>query len=117
MNNHRRTADELTAEIALTREQLGETVQALAAKTDVKARAQDRIETVRHELAGRTGSLVATARQVTPTSAAAGGRQLSSTARAKPLPFAAAAAFAIGLAIGLVLRHRGDGPVGRDRAH
>lgn len=114
MNNHNRSTDELTAEIALTREQLGETVQALAAKTDVKARAHDRIETVKQELAGRTGSLVASARQVTPTSAAAGGRQLSSTARSRPLPFAAAAAFAIGLAIGLVLRHRGGRSAGAD---
>ncbi|MEU4240331.1 DUF3618 domain-containing protein [Actinoplanes sp. NPDC026619] len=36
--------DELRAEIKQTRAELGETVQALAAKADVKARAKDQVE-------------------------------------------------------------------------
>ncbi|GAA0512262.1 hypothetical protein Ade02nite_43950 [Paractinoplanes deccanensis] len=36
--------DELRAEIKATRAELGETVQALAAKADVKARAKDQVE-------------------------------------------------------------------------
>jgi uncharacterized protein DUF3618 len=36
--------DELRAEIKQTRADLGETVQALAAKADVKARAKDQVE-------------------------------------------------------------------------
>jgi DNA-binding XRE family transcriptional regulator len=38
------TVDELRAEIKQTRAELGETVQALAAKADVKARAMDQVE-------------------------------------------------------------------------
>jgi hypothetical protein len=38
------TIDELRAEIKQTRSDLGETVQALAAKADVKARALDQVE-------------------------------------------------------------------------
>jgi hypothetical protein len=38
------TVDELRAEIQQTRAELGETVQALAAKADVKARALDQVE-------------------------------------------------------------------------
>ncbi|MFI5892755.1 DUF3618 domain-containing protein [Actinoplanes sp. NPDC051513] len=38
------TIDELRAEIKQTRADLGETVQALAAKADVKARALDQVE-------------------------------------------------------------------------
>ena len=38
------TVDELRAEIKQTRAELGETVQALAAKADVKARALDQVE-------------------------------------------------------------------------
>lgn len=38
------TVDELRAEIKQTRADLGETVQALAAKADVKARAKDQVE-------------------------------------------------------------------------
>jgi len=38
------TIDELRAEIKQTRAELGETVQALAAKADVKARALDQVE-------------------------------------------------------------------------
>jgi hypothetical protein len=38
------SVDELRAEIKQTRAELGETVQALAAKADVKARAMDQVE-------------------------------------------------------------------------
>jgi hypothetical protein len=37
------SADALRADIERTRHQLGETVEALAAKTDVKARAQEKV--------------------------------------------------------------------------
>lgn len=39
-----RSAEQIRADIEQTREQLGETVEALAAKTDVKAHAQERVE-------------------------------------------------------------------------
>jgi hypothetical protein len=41
------TIEELRAEIKQTRAELGETVQALAAKADVKARAKEQVEIAR----------------------------------------------------------------------
>jgi Protein of unknown function (DUF3618) len=55
-NGHRPTPtgpDALRAEIAQTRMELGETVSALAAKVDVKARTQEKVGQLRSELAAR----------------------------------------------------------------
>ena len=55
-NGHRPTPaapDALRAEIARTRMELGETVSALAAKADVKTRAQEKVGQLRGELAAR----------------------------------------------------------------
>lgn len=49
--------DELMAEIERTREELGETVEALAAKADVKARAQQRASEVSGQLKGKLGDM------------------------------------------------------------
>ncbi len=43
--------DEIQADIARTREQLGETVSALTGKLDVKAQAQQRVEAMRAKAA------------------------------------------------------------------
>lgn len=43
------TPEELRAQIEATREELGETVEALAHKADVKARAKERVDEVRAE--------------------------------------------------------------------
>ena len=51
--------NELMAEIERTREELGETVEALAAKTDVKARAQQRAAEVSGQLKGRVDGVKA----------------------------------------------------------
>ncbi|MFI5838989.1 DUF3618 domain-containing protein [Catenuloplanes sp. NPDC051500] len=45
--------DELRAEIQRTRAELGDTVQALAAKADVKARAKDQVEQTKAAMAAR----------------------------------------------------------------
>jgi ElaB/YqjD/DUF883 family membrane-anchored ribosome-binding protein len=42
--------EEIRAEIKLTRAELGETVQALAAKADVKARAREQVEQTRQRV-------------------------------------------------------------------
>jgi hypothetical protein len=59
----------LRAEIAQTRSELGETVQALAAKADVKARAKERIEEtkarVRAQAAEATGKVLDAAQLAT----------------------------------------------------
>lgn len=66
---------ELRQEIEQTREELGETVQQLAAKTDVKARAQ-------HKAAELTQKVKATASQAQTQSAASAGNVLSGLVKA-----------------------------------
>jgi hypothetical protein len=94
--NGRGDAEALRAEIARTRAELGETVQALAAKADVKARvkesaAQTRLR-VRQQAAHTTAQLRGQARV---------------QARRAPLPLAAVAAGAVAVVVAvLVLRGR-----------
>ncbi|HWE08468.1 MAG TPA: DUF3618 domain-containing protein [Solirubrobacteraceae bacterium] len=90
-----KTPERIRAEIEHTREQLGETVEALAEKTDVKAQARERIETVKEAVA-----------EATPESVGAGVQQISATMRTRPLPFAAAGAFAAGIFVGWLLGRR-----------
>ncbi len=57
------TPEQIEAEIEATRERLGETVEALGAKTDVKGRVSHRAQSVREQhgtalLAGGIGALV-----------------------------------------------------------
>jgi hypothetical protein len=50
-------ADDVRADIERTRQQLGETVEALAAKADVKARARQKVTEAREQAAGRVTRL------------------------------------------------------------
>jgi anti-sigma factor RsiW len=79
--------DELRDEIAATREDLGETVQALADKADVKARAREKIGE-RKQQAEQTAE------------------QALQQVRSRPLPFATAGALLAGMIIGAFLRRR-----------
>ena len=78
-----RTPDEIRADIEQTRAEVGDTVEALAAKTDVKARAQERVEEVKENVREK-------ARDATPDPVQRGGQQFVDTARANPAPFVAA---------------------------
>jgi ElaB/YqjD/DUF883 family membrane-anchored ribosome-binding protein len=101
-----KTPEEIRAEIDQTREEMGDTVEALAAKTDVKAQASDRIATVKENVSDKKDEFVSKAKEATPESASAGAAQLGSTVQEKPLPFATAGAFAAGLAVGWLLGRR-----------
>jgi hypothetical protein len=56
------SADALTADIERTRQELGETVEALVAKADVKARAQHRAAEVAGSLRGKARTAIGRAR-------------------------------------------------------
>jgi hypothetical protein len=81
---------ELKAEIARTREDLGETAAALAAKTDVQARVRAKAS----DVAGRTTALAGTVRD-----------RVATTAR-RPVPVAVIAAVASAAAVAAVLIRR-----------
>jgi chromosome segregation ATPase len=51
------TPEELRQEIAQTREELGDTAAALASKTDVKARAKDKVEDLKQTAAEKAESI------------------------------------------------------------
>lgn len=106
--------EELRAEIEQTQQQLGDTVEALAHKTDVKAQASARIDaaktSIQETVQGGQESVqhtredfVAKVKQSTPESAGAGAQQVSATVQDKPVPFAAAGAFAAGVLVGWLL--------------
>ncbi len=85
-----KTPDEIREEIEQTREELGETVEALGAKTDVKGRAQEKVDAVKADAH-------ATAQEVKSDPVG--------TAKRNPAPFAAAAALLVLL---IVWRRRGN---------
>jgi Protein of unknown function (DUF3618) len=86
-----RSPEEIRRHIEETRAELGDTVEALAHKTDVKAQAHERIESIKHK-----------AKAKTPDSAAGGARQLTATAQRNPLPFAVGGALLAGFLMGRI---------------
>lgn len=101
-----KSPEEIRDQIEQTREQLGDTVEALAEKTDVKAHAKARISAVKETAHEKTEQLVAKARQATPESAGAGAQQVSTAVSQQPLPFAIAAALAGGFLLGWLVGRR-----------
>jgi hypothetical protein len=99
----------LREEIKQTRAELGETVQALAARADVKARARDQVEHTRqrvltqaHELTGRVREATGWAKE----SAVDQTTEASARVRANPAPLLLAAAGVAAL-VGIILIVRG----------
>jgi len=101
-----RTPEEIRREIDQTREELGDTVEALAAKTDVKAQVKGRVDEIKSDAGQRKDELVSKAKEAVPESAGAGAQQVAETVKSRPVPFSAAGAFAAGLLVGWVLRRR-----------
>jgi Protein of unknown function (DUF3618) len=93
---------QLAEEIEQTREQLGETVQALTAKADVKVRAQDKVAELTGRLKDTAGqaaqqaeAAVAGISKVTPEPARQATAKTAGVARQRRVPLAAAAAVAV----------------------
>ena len=99
-----RSTEEIEREIAETREQLGETAEAIAAKTDVKARAQDKVDDVKSSIRDKKDEAFSKVRDASPEGAQAGAQQAATKAQENPVPIAIAGAFALGIVVGLALR-------------
>ena len=115
MSAEQQSPEELRQEIAQTRDELGDTVEALAGKADVKGQAkakvdsakegaQERFSAVKDTAQHKADQFASKARETTPESFSAGAEQLAGTAKANPVPVAIAAAFAGGLLVGWLLR-------------
>ena len=80
-----RSPEEICADIAQAREEVGDTVEALAAKTDVKAQARERIDEVK-----------AKAKRSTPES----GQEVVAKVRENPAPLVLGATVLVAFLIG-----------------
>lgn len=107
------SVDELRAEIKQTRAELGETVQALAAKADVKARAMEQVEQTRQRVrvaaaaAGeRVRAVAGQVKESAPLDRAAGPLPGGGVVRTSPVPVALLVAGVVAL-VGVVLIVRG----------
>jgi ElaB/YqjD/DUF883 family membrane-anchored ribosome-binding protein len=101
-----KTPEELREEIEQTRQELGDTVEALAEKTDVKTQAKVRIDSLKDSALNKKDEFASRAKQATPESASAGAQQVVSTIKRDPLPFTGIAVFAAGLLVGWLIGRR-----------
>jgi chromosome segregation ATPase len=92
--------EQIQGEIEQTRAELGDTVEALAQKADVKAQAKRKVQETKASVADRKDELVGKATEVSPDSAVSIATQAWHKARANPLPLAALSAFATGFVAG-----------------
>jgi len=96
----------MRADIERTRQDLGDTVAALAEKTDVKARARQKVSEVRHNVNEKRTELMGRARESSPEGASSAAVRVRAKARQNPVPTAALAAFAGGLLLGRITKRR-----------
>jgi hypothetical protein len=105
----RQTPDDPAAlrdEIERTRQDLGDTVAALAEKTDVKTRAKDKVSEVRQNVTEKKTELMDRARESSPDGANSAAVQVRAKAQENPIPTAALAAFVGGFLFGRITKRR-----------
>lgn len=111
LTGEERTPEQVREEIEQTRSELGDTVAALAAKTDVKAQAKKAAEEAKQTVSGKvtdtkesvTGKkdeFISSAQEATPESAQEAGRHVLTFAKENSLPLAVLAALLLGVLIG-----------------
>jgi ElaB/YqjD/DUF883 family membrane-anchored ribosome-binding protein len=97
---------QLREEIDRTRQDLGDTVAALAEKTDVKARAREKVAEVRQNVNHRRTEIVGRAREASPDSANSAAVQVREKAQQNPVHAAAIGAFVGGFLLGRITSRR-----------
>jgi hypothetical protein len=113
-DQEQRSPDEIQEDIEHTREELGDTVAAVADKADVKKQAKAKVSGVKEKAGAKTGSakqkasekteeFASKAKGATPESAGAVAERAQQFAQQNPVPLAIAGAFVLGLALGRVL--------------
>jgi Protein of unknown function (DUF3618) len=99
-----REPHEIRRDIESTRRDLGDTVEALAEKTDVKAQAQRKIAEVKQTIDAKRSELMSKAQRPTPDGSTSAVRGIQQKARENPVPVAVAGAFAAGLVVGRIIK-------------
>jgi hypothetical protein len=95
-----RSPEQIRADIEATREEVGDTVEALAAKTDVKTQVQQRVETVKGNARAKADEARTKLEASTPASAQEGGRQVVAKVREHPEGLAAVGALVAAFLLG-----------------
>jgi ElaB/YqjD/DUF883 family membrane-anchored ribosome-binding protein len=96
-----KTPAEIRTEIDQTREELGDTVEALAEKTDVKAQAKAKVEDVKTQAKAKVEEVKAKAAEAAPESPQEGVQQAQTLVKQNPKPAAIA-----GVALALIVLWR-----------
>jgi ElaB/YqjD/DUF883 family membrane-anchored ribosome-binding protein len=91
---------ELRRDIAATREDLGETVAALVEKTDVKAQAKSKMQSVKQSALRKKQDAVGQARDTSPDDVNAAAQRAAAKVRENPVPAYVAGALALGFLLG-----------------
>jgi ElaB/YqjD/DUF883 family membrane-anchored ribosome-binding protein len=112
-----RDPEQIKQDIEQTREELGDTVAAVAEKADVKKQARSKVAGMKEKVTAGTGAAkqkatatkeqaAAKANQATPESAGAGLEQAQKLARENPVPVAIGCAAAAGFVLGWLMGRR-----------
>lgn len=108
----KRDPEELRREIEQTRSELGDTVEALAQKADVKAQVSEKVDDRKaalrerqEELKAKVGGARERASDATPEDVKRAASQVAHTAEERPFP-AIGVALAVGFVLGWLLRRR-----------
>jgi ElaB/YqjD/DUF883 family membrane-anchored ribosome-binding protein len=91
---------QIREEIARTRAEIAETVQALGAKADIKSRVQENLNDKAEHLQRTAEEVTHRVQEATPDQAKETVRTLAQRVREQPLPFAIAVSLLIGVLIG-----------------
>jgi ElaB/YqjD/DUF883 family membrane-anchored ribosome-binding protein len=100
--------EQLEREIKQTREQLGDTVEALADKADVKKQAKRKLDETKANVAEKADDLLGKAKEATPDDASTAAAAATEKARENPIPVAAVGAFAAGFLVGRLTKRVGS---------
>lgn len=95
-----RTPEQIRADIEEAREEMGETVAALAEKADVKAQAKKKVDETKAQVREKVSEATGRAQESSPESASAAANQAAQAARENPVPAAAIGALLLGIFIG-----------------
>jgi ElaB/YqjD/DUF883 family membrane-anchored ribosome-binding protein len=96
MSSEQQSPEEIREDIVETREQLGETVEALAGKADVKGQAKAKVESAKDSAQEKVDSAKETAQ--------AKLKIAREKTQENPVPVAIAAAFAAGVVVAWILK-------------
>jgi hypothetical protein len=99
-----RDPEQLRGDIEETRQELGDTVEALAQKADVKSQAKQKVQDTKSSVSEKTDELFGKAKEASPDGALSAASYASQRAGENRLPVAAAGAFALGFLAGRILR-------------